>query len=51
MDVSRRDFLKTTAAATVASTLGVKLAIPTPASAQQDVDKWVRGTCRYCGVG
>jgi len=51
MSVTRRDFLKTTAAATVASTLGVKLAIPTPASAQQDVDKWVRGTCRYCGVG
>ncbi len=51
MSVSRREFLKSTAAATVASTLGIKLALPAPAAGQSDVEKWVKGTCRYCGVG
>jgi len=55
MGMKRRDFVKTTAAAAVASALGVSLKIPSARAevppGEKDVDKWVKGTCRFCGVG
>lgn len=49
MALSRREFIKCTAAATAV------MALQGPASAakaaDKDVDKWVKGVCRYCGTG
>ncbi|MBW2185923.1 MAG: molybdopterin oxidoreductase family protein [Deltaproteobacteria bacterium] len=52
MSVSRRDFIKRSAALTAASYVGMNLPISTVNVAEAvDVDNWVRGTCRLCGVG
>ena len=49
MTISRREFLKGSAAAVALSVLcGPSLAAGTGA---EDVDKWVKGVCRYCGTG
>ncbi|GEJ56077.1 molybdopterin oxidoreductase family protein [Anaeromyxobacter diazotrophicus] len=46
MALSRRDFLKTTAAASALS------ALPAPALAAEDGDtRWTKSVCRYCGTG
>ena len=50
MDIRRRDFLKKMAAITAASMVGMNLKIE-GARAQETADRWVRGTCRFCGVG
>ncbi|MEN8150665.1 MAG: nitrate reductase [Planctomycetota bacterium] len=53
MTVSRREFIKTTAAATAAAYIGLSLSPRHDALAQSggDAERWVRGTCRLCGVG
>ena len=48
MTLSRREFLKGSAAAVALSAVGG----PCMAAAGKDgVDKWVKGVCRYCGTG
>ncbi len=49
MDVSRREFIKSAAAASAFLALGAPGALA--ADQKQDVDKWVKGVCRYCGTG
>ena len=45
MTVSRRDFLKTAAAASALSALGIR-------GEARDADtRWVKSVCRYCGTG
>ncbi|AEH46072.1 molybdopterin oxidoreductase [Thermodesulfatator indicus DSM 15286] len=52
MALTRREFLKRTAALTAASLVGMKLPFVLDQEAQAaDADKWVRGVCRFCGVG
>ncbi|MEN8140698.1 MAG: molybdopterin oxidoreductase family protein [Thermodesulfobacteriota bacterium] len=52
MALSRRDFLKRTAAATAASYVGMSLPMDKMGLAQAaEVDKWHRGSCRLCGAG
>jgi nitrate reductase NapA len=55
MDQTRRDFIKTAVAASVAASIG----IPVPASARAKAEdwqkrenwKWDKSVCRFCGVG
>ena len=47
MTVSRRDFLRTAAAASAFMAMGV----PFSWAAQDTTDKWVKGVCRFCGTG
>lgn len=47
MDVSRREFLKTTAAASTFMAIGA----PFSWAAQDTADKWIKGVCRFCGTG
>ncbi len=52
MGMTRREFIKQTAALTAASYVGVNLPFAGAGKAEAaDVDKWVRGSCRLCGVG
>ena len=51
MAISRRDFIKRSAAIAAASMVGLKLPKELEAQGMPEVDKWVRGTCRFCGVG
>ncbi len=52
MALTRRQFIKRTAALTAASFCGVNLTIKNENRAHAfDADKWVRGSCRLCGVG
>lgn len=47
MTLSRREFLKGTAAAIALSTVGG----PAFAAMKDTADTWVKGVCRYCGTG
>lgn len=47
MTLSRREFLKGTAAAIALSTVGG----PAFAAMKDTADAWVKGVCRYCGTG
>jgi len=49
MNISRRQFIKASAAAATAAAIGVSA--PKKSYAENDVDKWVKGTCRFCGTG
>ena len=52
MGLSRREFLKRTAALTAASLVGINLPFSLEEKAKAaEADKWIRGTCRFCGVG
>lgn len=51
MEVSRREFLKISAAATAASLVGISLPQKLEGQETPEVDRWARGTCRFCGVG
>ncbi len=52
MALTRRQFIKRTAALTAASFCGVNLGFKNEGISHAfDVDKWVRGSCRLCGVG
>jgi nitrate reductase NapA len=48
MGISRRDFLKSSAAAMALTTLGVPGHV---FGAADQAEKWVKGVCRYCGTG
>ncbi|MBD3223561.1 MAG: molybdopterin-dependent oxidoreductase [Caldithrix sp.] len=51
MAVSRRDFLKSTAAATAAASIGVNLLPGMSNQVFADSMQWHKSVCRYCGVG
>lgn len=55
MRCSRRDFLKAVAVASALVTSGCSSntggKVMQGPTSQQDVEKWVKGVCRYCGTG
>ncbi len=52
MKITRRELLKYSAAMAAASAIGLQLPLPAGIlAAEADVDKWVKGVCRYCGAG
>ncbi len=51
MAVSRRDFLKSSAAATAAASIGVNLLPGMSGELFADSTQWHKSVCRYCGVG
>jgi nitrate reductase NapA len=52
MKITRRELLKYSAAMAAASAIGLQLPLPEGIlAADTDVDKWVKGVCRYCGAG
>lgn len=51
MSLSRRDFIKNTAALTAASYIGMTLPLKGNQAEAADVASWHRGTCRLCGTG
>jgi len=52
MNITRRQLLKYSAALAAASAIGLDLVLPKELmGAEADVEKWVKGVCRYCGAG
>jgi nitrate reductase NapA len=53
MDVTRREFLKTSAAAATASAAGITIpaAAQAEARAAEEGMQWDKGVCRFCGTG
>lgn len=55
MDLSRRNFIKSSLAASAAVAAGMTVTLKSEEAAaqgaQQPVDKWVKGVCRMCGTG
>jgi len=51
MSVSRRDFIKRTAALTAASYVGMNLSYPQNQANAAESRQWHKGSCRLCGVG
>lgn len=52
MKMTRRQLLKYSATLAAASAAGLELNLPKELmAAEADVDKWVKGVCRYCGAG
>ena len=51
MNISRREMIKLSAAAFGASALNIPFAKSALAEEQIEVDKWIKGTCRFCGTG
>lgn len=53
MSLSRRDFLKTTAAASAAAAVGMSVPAEVEAAAQQTQSnwRWDKAACRFCGTG
>jgi nitrate reductase NapA len=52
MKITRRQLLKYSAAVAAASAIGLELSLPDEIfGAEADVEKWVKGVCRYCGAG
>jgi nitrate reductase NapA len=52
MKITRRQLLKLSAAMAAASAVGLELPLPKELmAAEADVEKWVKGVCRYCGAG
>lgn len=53
MDISRRNFIKLSAAAAAATTIGINIpeGVIAAETKDKDVDKWVKGVCRFCGTG
>ena len=67
MDISRRNLIKTSLAASAAAAAGITLGCKKKEAVQepvkqapvetnkivstQEVDKWVKGVCRMCGTG
>jgi nitrate reductase NapA len=49
MKISRREFLKYTAASSAIMAAGGPLAFAAPK--EEQVDRWVKGVCRFCGTG
>lgn len=50
MSISRRDFIKLTAAASAAAAAGISFP-KTLLAEESEVDTWVKGVCRFCGTG
>jgi len=48
--LTRRDFIKLSAAAATAAAAGISLS-PKADAKDADVDTWVKGACRFCGTG
>jgi nitrate reductase NapA len=51
MDISRREMIKLSAAAFAASALNISFPNSPLADDEIVVDKWIKGTCRFCGTG
>ena len=52
MNLTRREMIKMSAAAFAAGALNIPFASPAAASEEAvEVDKWIKGTCRFCGTG
>ena len=55
MDQTRRDFLKTAVAASVASSIGISVPATLRAKTEdwqkEENWKWDKSVCRFCGVG
>lgn len=51
MKISRREMIKLSAAAFAASALNIPFAKSASAQEEIEVDKWIKGTCRFCGTG
>jgi nitrate reductase NapA len=53
MDVTRREFIKTSAAAATAATVGISLSQTVRAAAEEAEAgwQWDKGVCRFCGTG
>ncbi len=53
MDVTRRDFLKTSIAASTAAAVGMPLSqsVQAQAGAAEEGWQWDKGVCRFCGTG
>ncbi|MGD9809033.1 MAG: molybdopterin oxidoreductase family protein [Deferribacterales bacterium] len=51
MSITRRNFLKATVAASAAASVGISMPKKAEAAGGADVDKWVKGACRFCGTG
>jgi nitrate reductase NapA len=51
MTVSRRDFLKSSIAATTAATVGIPLSQSVRAEDAEQGIQWDKGVCRFCGTG
>ena len=51
MELTRREMIKMSAAGFAAAALNI--ALPKSSSADEEivVDKWIKGTCRFCGTG
>ena len=51
MRIDRREFIRATVTAGVASAVGADLLVPPEAQAQPPVDRWQKAPCRFCGTG
>ncbi len=51
MNISRREMIKLSAAGFAAAALNIPFAKPVSAQEDIEVDKWIKGTCRFCGTG
>ncbi|MFC1836553.1 molybdopterin oxidoreductase family protein [Thermodesulfobacteriota bacterium] len=51
MTITRREMIKLSAAAFTAAALNIPFAKDTIAGDVVEVDKWVKGACRFCGTG
>ena len=53
MSISRRDFIKKSAAASAATAVGMSLPLQLSAMASQGEDgwRWDKSVCRFCGTG
>ena len=49
MKITRREFLKCTAASSAFMAIGVPFSFA--AAKEKNVDHWVKGVCRFCGTG
>ncbi len=49
MKITRREFLKCTAASSAMMAIGVPFSFA--AGDEKNVDQWVKGVCRFCGTG
>ena len=51
MDLTRREMIKMSAAGFAAAALNISLSTTSAANEEIVVDKWIKGTCRFCGTG
>ncbi|MGC8659832.1 MAG: molybdopterin oxidoreductase family protein [Desulfomonilaceae bacterium] len=51
MDLTRREMIKLSAASFAAFALNISLPAKSSADGEIVVDRWIKGTCRFCGTG